>query len=655
MKKITAILLVSILVFGPVSNITYADTLTPMPNGGVAVMHSSGCTETDYPAADDTDIDRGNALLSAVASAVNGDVLYLTSGTFDLQSSVIDESLGGTGSISIHGSGKYNTIIQSTAHGHNATPPIVLWGRNSQTTDLSILGTYGDTDYQYPFGSFFTTGGTSGSGRAYLKNAYLSGYSDGIYVATSDSTIDLIVINTTIHTKWDGVYLQEPQNRAKISIYDSDIVINGDSGLSNGDVDGIISVRGTIKAWDTNITVSGGTNFNRAVVTGNSSPGSVYLYGGNISSSGTAAIDLYRAGGDINVSPSVVYDTEKVQGSITSVSEVTKVVPTLPTEVCRNPFLPPDVTAPNNNGILNIVANSPTQLTIVANTANDTDSGLSTTPYWFNETSGNSGAMSSSDWQASTTFVNSGLSPNTIYTYQVKARDASGNASEYSSTTSKYTLASQIDNLIATDLLPSSPNIKLTWTNHGQRGIKIEQDSACDGYDSVIYDSTSTVPELPYLVSGLTKNVCYKFRISSYNHDGDINGSNIPETEQIIHKAPHSSPSGTIIYSVNKDKSETELVVRTSPSGSTLIATSTVFYRDLTLKDVGDDVKALQKYLNIKGYTVSKNGPGSLGNETTYFGLLTRNALIRFQIDSNIKPSIGYFGPITRAFIVNSK
>ena len=75
-----------------------------------------------------------------------------------------------------------------------------------------------------------------------------------------------------------------------------------------------------------------------------------------------------------------------------------------------------------------------------------------------------------------------------------------------------------------------------------------------------------------------------------------------------------------------------------------------VFTRDLELGMKGEDVKELQKYLNDNGYKIADIGYGSIGNETEYFGTLTKQALIKFQKDNNIKPAIGYFGKITRVF-----
>jgi peptidoglycan hydrolase-like protein with peptidoglycan-binding domain len=65
----------------------------------------------------------------------------------------------------------------------------------------------------------------------------------------------------------------------------------------------------------------------------------------------------------------------------------------------------------------------------------------------------------------------------------------------------------------------------------------------------------------------------------------------------------------------------------------------------------GSDVKQLQIFLNSQGFTVAKKGAGSLGYETTYFGLLTQKALAKFQKANGITPAVGYFGPITRSFI----
>ncbi|MFA5098683.1 MAG: peptidoglycan-binding domain-containing protein [Candidatus Paceibacterota bacterium] len=77
------------------------------------------------------------------------------------------------------------------------------------------------------------------------------------------------------------------------------------------------------------------------------------------------------------------------------------------------------------------------------------------------------------------------------------------------------------------------------------------------------------------------------------------------------------------------------------------------FTRDLTLGSKGDDVKALQQFLNAKGYAVASTGAGSAGNETTYYGSLTVKALAKYQAAVGISPAVGYFGPKTRAYVAS--
>jgi peptidoglycan hydrolase-like protein with peptidoglycan-binding domain len=87
-----------------------------------------------------------------------------------------------------------------------------------------------------------------------------------------------------------------------------------------------------------------------------------------------------------------------------------------------------------------------------------------------------------------------------------------------------------------------------------------------------------------------------------------------------------------------------------NPNPATTTAIVPVFTRDLSLRSIGSDVKALQFFLNAHGYEIAKLGPGSPGHETTLFGSLTKKALMKFQKTNGI-PNTGYFGPTTRGVI----
>ncbi len=84
-------------------------------------------------------------------------------------------------------------------------------------------------------------------------------------------------------------------------------------------------------------------------------------------------------------------------------------------------------------------------------------------------------------------------------------------------------------------------------------------------------------------------------------------------------------------------------------TGTSTATCAITFARNLTTGSVGTDVKALQQFLNAKGYMVAASGAGSMGMETMTFGSLTTKALAKFQAANAISPAVGYFGPITRA------
>ncbi|MBP9686417.1 MAG: IPT/TIG domain-containing protein [Candidatus Doudnabacteria bacterium] len=60
-------------------------------------------------------------------------------------------------------------------------------------------------------------------------------------------------------------------------------------------------------------------------------------------------------------------------------------------------------------------------------------------------------------------------------------------------------------------------------------------------------------------------------------------------------------------------------------------APASLFTRNLSVDSEGVDVQMLQQYLNSRGFIVAEAGPGSVGNETTRYGALTRLAVVRFQ------------------------
>lgn len=79
-------------------------------------------------------------------------------------------------------------------------------------------------------------------------------------------------------------------------------------------------------------------------------------------------------------------------------------------------------------------------------------------------------------------------------------------------------------------------------------------------------------------------------------------------------------------------------------------AHAAVISSQMRLGSQSQDVRNLQVFLNGHGFLVASSGAGSAGHETTYFGSLTRAAVIQFQSSQNIAQD-GLVGPMTRGHI----
>ncbi|HEX9609124.1 MAG TPA: IPT/TIG domain-containing protein [Candidatus Paceibacterota bacterium] len=110
---------------------------------------------------------------------------------------------------------------------------------------------------------------------------------------------------------------------------------------------------------------------------------------------------------------------------------------------------------------------------------------------------------------------------------------------------------------------------------------------------------------------------------------------------------------------------QAQLVQLTEGGGSTgTTSAALTLTRDLTVGDRGEDVRALQVFLNSDTQTrIATSGPGSPGNETDYFGPLTAQAVARYQelhrdsilVPAGLTTGSGYVGALTRAQLAIAK
>jgi hypothetical protein len=255
-----------------------------------------------------------------------------------------------------------------------------------------------------------------------------------------------------------------------------------------------------------------------------------------------------------------------------------------------------------------------------------------------------------------------------------------------------------ITNFIAQDK-NTDGEVILTWTNS----------SDSDFFQVHIYRATQeyftpsneneiiTVFGLPnsegsYTDTGLTNEQTYYYKIRTEDNRGNIQGglffpiaSAIPTLKELEEEIPEEteeesieeeeetveeevSPEPISEMTVEELKTEitriTALIAQLQVELNKLLVpaypgcTITSFDRNLRQGISGDDVQCLQIILNATFDTqLAESGVGSPGNETTYFGPLTKAAVIKFQekyasevlTPLGLKAGTGFVGSFTRA------
>ncbi len=144
--------------------------------------------------------------------------------------------------------------------------------------------------------------------------------------------------------------------------------------------------------------------------------------------------------------------------------------------------------------------------------------GLDANPYQVNETTGAAGSTDGS-YQSALTYSDGGLSPNTQYCYQVRARDqavnssnaAAPNESAYSSTTCKYTKATCVTSFTATTSTTVCGRIDLAWGGGAWTNVRVR----CTTTATDIYTGSAS----SFAHTGLTAGSTYAYEI--YVRNGD--------------------------------------------------------------------------------------------------------------------------------------
>lgn len=319
---------------------------------------------------------------------------------------------------------------------------------------------------------------------------------------------------------------------------------------------------------------------------------------------------------------------------------------------------------PNASGLSNVASGT---TVLVAPTIGDPVADSSTAITWtWTANSGNEesfiltfvvgGGADVSDISAGeTSYQSTGLTPNTAYSVNIKGyRSNSGESAASENSSEVYTKANTPET--PSFSAQSDTQISASWgANNNPDGTYYYIENTTASTNSGWITSRSWVS------TGLSCGTAYSFVVRAKNGDG-------VETENSTAQATTTScvggggggggggrpaysppvPPAVLILQL-KAKIEELKAQLAQMLGAGQAAYG--FQRNLFLGIAGEDVRRLQEYLNNNGFIIASFGPGSKGSETNFFGAMTQNALIRFQKANNISPAIGYFGPLTRAFI----
>jgi hypothetical protein len=220
----------------------------------------------------------------------------------------------------------------------------------------------------------------------------------------------------------------------------------------------------------------------------------------------------------------------------------------------------------------------PSAISMEATTATD-DSDVE---YYFEETTGNTGG-NDSGWQDSPVYEDTGLQPETTYSYRVKARDKSPNQNEtgYSGTMFAVTEA-------LPDTSPPSPD-PMTWTTSpyalSSSAIRMEATTATDDNDVEYYfDETSGntggsdsgwQDSAIYEDTGLQPETTYRYRVrardKSTNQNATAYSSTLSATTESIPDTTPPTPDpmtwGTSPYAVGSSTIRMEATTATDDGG----------------------------------------------------------------------------------------
>ncbi len=244
-------------------------------------------------------------------------------------------------------------------------------------------------------------------------------------------------------------------------------------------------------------------------------------------------------------------------------------------------------------------------------------------------------AGTNSDWISGASFVSSGLTCATAYSFRVKARNGDGTDTAWSATTTATTGACTVANSGSAIPVTVAPPVILPPQTAPAVTPFVPPTPATPIIFIHLLTSGSRGEEVRLLQEKLRQLGYFKYPVNTGFFDGFTKAAVIA-----FQKAHGLSPVGWVGPGTRAALNAAGSVAESAPAAVT-VSPAVIFVHTLGMGSQGAEVKQLQQKLRELGYfTYSTN--------TGVFGLATKAAVIAFQKAHGLSP-VGWVGPGTRA------